>query len=596
MNDAVLATIAANIENSFHADNAENLPEHNAGTVFPVDFTVEGHDGAYHYELEILDVMMFDNDHGEYCKAIAFRDEAGNIYVHYNGTGDGNWGYNAVAYGGGPSDVQKESLAFFDRIVEEYHTELGGDIYVSGHSQGGNNAQYVTMNTEHGLEIDKCIAMDAPGFSHEAVQKMKNQYGEAYYENQRQKIYSYNGESDYVDPLGLEIIAPLDKEHLRIIDCPDDANVMDWHMITGMMDGTSLRPCVDDYTPFHYFIVGLNEKIAAEGRLSPEEKATLADNVMKVAELLIGNEYAIYGDITPEELKELLATVLPLLTEYINEDPETFQAAMKMLGLPPEAVTLLESFLNDFGNLTDEQRDIILNSLSDCITVNANGELGFSGDISAVISTLFISLPAIVQTIVDNPEEIYRLLEQMGVFDQISDAVMDNPFAAGVITFLIICNLDKIAFVAAGITVIAFVVDAVYQCIEKIKEWGEEIQKFFLNTLQAIKETIAKIKEYLHNQTPGARYVKNNPFFRADTGLMREYANRLRAINGRLTSLDRDLNDLYWQVGLLDVYDILCANIITGYSPRIGLCQYYLNNAADALENADSKALGYMGG
>lgn len=112
----------------------------------------------------------------------------------------------------------------------------------------------------------------------------------------------------------------------------------------------------------------------------------------------------------------------------------------------------------------------------------------------------------------------------------------------------------------------------------------------------AVKKLVKSISEYLHSKTPGARYASSHPSFRADTSLMREYANQLRAVNGRLNSLDRDLDDLYWQVGLLDVYDILSANIIAGYSPRIGMCRNYLNNAADALEDADRKALGYMGG
>ena len=77
---------------------------------------------------------------------------------------------------------------------------------------------------------------------------------------------------------------------------------------------------------------------------------------------------------------------------------------------------------------------------------------------------------------------------------------------------------------------------------------------------------------------------------------MRNYANRLRTVNTRLKNLDEDLNSLYWQVGFLDLLDILHANIIIGYSPRIGLCQTYLNSSADALEDAERKVLGYMGG
>lgn len=138
----------------------------------------------------------------------------------------------------------------------------------------------------------------------------------------------------------------------------------------------------------------------------------------------------------------------------------------------------------------------------------------------------------------------------------------------------------------------AFVATAIEQICATVKWIADKTVELY----EAAKKLVKSICEYVNSQTPGARYVKNNPAFRVDTSLMREYANRLRAVNGRLTSLDRDLDDLYWQVGLLDVYDILRSNIIAGYSPRIGLCQRYLNSAADALEDADRKALGYMGG
>lgn len=595
MDDAVLATIAANIEKEFPAHTTNDLSQKDAGDVYSFSFTVEGHEGEYNCELEILKVMEFNNGNGEYVKAVAFRDESGNIYVHYNGTGDGNWGYNDVAFGGGPSDVQKKSLEFFDGIVNEFHDELGGDIYVTGHSQGGNNAQYVTMNSEYGLSIDKCIAMDAPGFSHEAVQRMKDQYGEAYYENQRQKIYSYNGESDFVDPLGLEIIAPQDRDHLRIIDCPDGAGPIDWHLIDGMMDGTSLRPRVDDYTPFHYFVVEINAKIAASDRLSPEEKAQLATNAMKLAEMLIGNEYKIYGELKPEDIEGLLNTLLPLICEYASEDPDTFRAAMEMLGLSPESVVLLETFLGELENLTDEQREAIISALSDCIKFN-NGEPGFTGDIKAVIIALFLSLPSILNTIGDNPEDVYKTLQQLGIFDKIKDAIKDNPVAASLIILAVIANLSKITCLAVGIAAVTYLFDAICKCIEQIESWAKSLKDFFINTLEALKKTISNIKEYLHSLTPGARYVRNNPEFRADTALMREYASRLRSVNSRLVTLDQDLNDLYWQVGLLDILDILRANIIAGYSPRVALCRTYLNSAADALEEAERKVLGYMGG
>ena len=60
--------------------------------------------------------------------------------------------------------------------------------------------------------------------------------------------------------------------------------------------------------------------------------------------------------------------------------------------------------------------------------------------------------------------------------------------------------------------------------------------------------------------------------------------------------LDIDLNDLYLQVGLLDVLSILESNILTSYSINVKSAETFLYSAADILESADQKALGCIGG
>lgn len=467
MDDAVLATITANIEKNF--DSGEDLAHKNTDYTYIVDFQVEGSSENYHYEITVLDTMEFENEYGETVKAVALQDQYGNIYVHYNGTGDGNWGYNSVAYGGGPSKVQTESLEFFDHVMSEYCGE-NDKVYVTGHSQGGNNAQYVTMNSEYGDRIDKCMAMDAPGFSPEAVERMKNQYGEEYYERQRQKIYSYNGSSDYVDVLGYEIIAPQDDEHLTIIKTPG-GGLMEWHMIDGMMDGNNLNPSVDDYDPFHKFVEELNRRIKD---LPPEQRQRVAELGMKVAEYFLGaaNGTNWKSDLTLQDLAELVYYVLPVLAQYIVENPDAFRETLQQLGLP-------EWFL----------------------------------------------------------DYVYPVCVAL----------------------------------AKGLITVA-------------------------EALKALAEAVDKLVEYLKSVTPGGRYVSSSPYFKADTEALRNYARRLDYVNRRLVQLDKDLDDLYWQVGLLDLGEIQASNIITSYSTNLLLAQKFLNSAAGKLEEAERKAKGYMGG
>lgn len=118
-----------------------------------------------------------------------------------------------------------------------------------------------------------------------------------------------------------------------------------------------------------------------------------------------------------------------------------------------------------------------------------------------------------------------------------------------------------------------------------------------MQLLTAMKKAIAAVKEWLRNNfNAGVRYVSSNPYFKADPAKLRHYATRINNVNNRLRMLDADLRSLYGQVGLLDLWDIIVANIMTSGSPTLMQVNTYLNGAADRLENADKKARSYMGG
>jgi len=466
MDDAVLATLTANVERDF-----SKLAKQDSGYEKTYDFQVEGSDETYTYTLEVLDTMEFTNEYGDTVKAIAFRDQDGNIYVHYNGTGDGNWGYNSVAYGNGTSKVQDESLAFFDKVMEEHYRE-GDNVYVGGHSQGGNNAMYVTMNSEYGNRIDMCMAMDAPGFSYENVEAMKNRYGEDYYEKQRHKIYAFNGDSDFVNPLGQmsraeDFIPP---EHVTIIEGTKGNSFDKYHDIRGKMDGNNLRKKVDDYSTFSKIVEGINEKVKD---LPQDKQERFAELVMKAAEYFLGGGNHNWGEeLTVEEWIELAFMAVPIIVDYFMDNPEMIYNILKDLDLPPY--------------------------------------------IAEVVYGLFL------------------------------------------------------AFRQGYLTVVALI-------------------EFFADLYN-------NIKNYLRGISPGGRYVKENPYFKADPAVMRQYADRLSRVNKRLVQLDKDMNDLYLQVRLRDLDNILKANLVTTYSVYVGLAAKFLNSAADKLDKTENKVLGYMGG
>jgi hypothetical protein len=126
-----------------------------------------------------------------------------------------------------------------------------------------------------------------------------------------------------------------------------------------------------------------------------------------------------------------------------------------------------------------------------------------------------------------------------------------------------------------------------------------ELARFAITVAEALKalaEAVDKLIEYLRGITPGGRYVDDNPYFKADPEKLKNYATRLDRVNQRLVQLDKDLDSLYWQVGLVDLGEIASANLITSYSTNLLLAKSFLNKAAEKLEAAERKAKGYMGG
>ncbi len=74
-----------------------------------------------------------------------------------------------------------------------------------------------------------------------------------------------------------------------------------------------------------------------------------------------------------------------------------------------------------------------------------------------------------------------------------------------------------------------------------------------------------------------------------DTYKLEQYAQRLGKVNRRISTLDRRLNGLYTQVGLRDLFKLIQADALTGFSWRLLRCQNYLNQTA-----GDFKALEKM--
>ncbi len=121
------------------------------------------------------------------------------------------------------------------------------------------------------------------------------------------------------------------------------------------------------------------------------------------------------------------------------------------------------------------------------------------------------------------------------------------------------------------------------------KKFGEGVKDFFTDLGNFLSDTFNKAKDwYNRNLNAGYKYASANPQISVDTYKLRNYAQRLQSVNRRITNLDSRMDSLYWRVGLLDLWNLMQADILTGYSWRLSRCVSYLNDTASDFEGAES--------
>ena len=143
--------------------------------------------------------------------ACTFTRADGGISVVFRGSGAGEWIDNGEGLSGIPeentyntykngelvdsvtvaedyaTDQQVEALNWFNQIASENGWDESTNITISGHSKGGNKAQFITVCSDL---VDDCYSFDGQGFSPEALDMFEEKYG-IKYEERRQKILSF---------------------------------------------------------------------------------------------------------------------------------------------------------------------------------------------------------------------------------------------------------------------------------------------------------------------------------------------------------------------------------------------------------------------
>ncbi|MBQ4526620.1 MAG: DUF2974 domain-containing protein [Clostridia bacterium] len=156
--------------------------------------------------------------------ACVFENQFGELSFVFKGTGDGEWADNGEGLTGYESEntyITYESMASskFETSKTDYATRSQAEafnwfncvlsfvsspkkIIVSGHSKGGNKAQFITLHSPY---ADECYSFNGQGFSPEAVKSFEKNLGPDF-DKRRLKMHGICANDDYVSALGKRII------------------------------------------------------------------------------------------------------------------------------------------------------------------------------------------------------------------------------------------------------------------------------------------------------------------------------------------------------------------------------------------------------
>ncbi len=137
--------------------------------------------------VRLSNLVLWNVKDDSVLRTVCFKDAENNYIVIFRGTSTSNeWVDNGKGAYLDETIDQKEALKFIENINAH-------NLTVSGHSKGGNLAQYVTILSN---KVSYCVAVNSQGFSKEFVSKYKNRI-----DVNREKIICINGKYDYVNCL-----------------------------------------------------------------------------------------------------------------------------------------------------------------------------------------------------------------------------------------------------------------------------------------------------------------------------------------------------------------------------------------------------------
>ncbi len=314
----------------------ENHPDYGGGGVHFGEYTVLK-EAAVNEEVGSLVIgcqsVNMGYDSGTSACTFTTPDKS-SVYIVYRGTGDGEWPDNGIGMTREATTQQMRALSYFEEAAQ--YMDLGENqrVIVTGHSKGGNKAQFVTMETKYSELIDVCYSVDGQGFSETAIARWKSKYGQEGYEDRTRKLNGIHGENDYVSVLGNSIIP---EDHIRYVKTPvEKNNFAGYHDIKYMFATLDHVGLSGEYvTTFHgrknsdtgkkgelgTYAAALSGEVM---NLAPEKRDGCAAVIMQIMEAAGGKrKTGINGEkLKLSDVKDFTVMGIPLITQSLFKGKE----------------------------------------------------------------------------------------------------------------------------------------------------------------------------------------------------------------------------------------------------------------------------------
>lgn len=291
---------------------------------------------SYLADMVMVDQSAIDTDiPGDLLYACTFRS-GNDYYIAYRGTGDGKWVDNGEGMYKDETVMQRKAADYFDLMAEKEHLGKDDNIIVTGHSKGGNSAQFATLAAGSRDLIDACYSFDGQGFSHNAIKKFRSGAGgEAAYQAQLDKMYSINGVNDPVHELGIAVIPP---DHTYIAETRDGSDPGSWHGLEYMIAGGQVNVDFEhriSQGPIAEFAKALSAEMM---KLSDEDLEDCALSIMSLIErYAFGGEDHLVGTgdekfASIEEFCGFISVGIPLIlkTALLTEEGRALVGILAM--------------------------------------------------------------------------------------------------------------------------------------------------------------------------------------------------------------------------------------------------------------------------